>query len=59
MPRVSVLQELFRCDLCRRTVDADTIARARRAWQPLIVCESCVMGTDEAVGAAGATATAR
>ena len=32
----------FRCDVCRRLVDEETRARARRAWQPLIVCEKCL-----------------
>ncbi len=32
----------FRCDLCRRLVDGDTRERARRAFQPLIICEGCL-----------------
>ena len=32
----------FRCELCRRPVDDETRARARRAWQPLIVCNRCL-----------------
>jgi len=34
--------DLYRCALCHRSVDADTRSRARRAWQPLIICEPCV-----------------
>lgn len=30
------------CDLCRRPVDIETDSRARRSWQPLVVCERCV-----------------
>jgi hypothetical protein len=33
---------VYRCDICRRPVDLDTDARARRGWQPLVVCERCV-----------------
>ena len=32
----------FRCDVCRRLVDGETHARARRAWQPLIICDGCL-----------------
>lgn len=32
----------YRCDICRRSVDVDTDSRARRGWQPLVVCERCV-----------------
>jgi len=32
----------YRCDICRRRVDHETDDRARRGWQPLVVCESCV-----------------
>jgi hypothetical protein len=52
---------LYRCDLCHRAVDADTRDRARRAWQPLIICERCIRdadaqwsGTRHSVGAAAA-----
>ena len=38
--------ELYRCDLCHRSVDADTRSRARRAWQPLIICEHCIRDAD-------------
>ena len=34
--------ELYRCDLCHRPVDAELRARARRAWQPLIICDRCI-----------------
>ena len=33
---------LYRCDLCHRSVDAATRDRARHSWQPLIICERCV-----------------
>jgi len=36
----------FRCDVCRRLVDEDTRARARRAWQPLIICDWCLREAD-------------
>jgi hypothetical protein len=36
--------ELYRCDLCRHPVDAELRARARRGWQPLIICDRCVRG---------------
>jgi len=39
----------FRCDVCRRLVDADTRDRARRAWQPLIICEGCLHDAEEPV----------
>jgi len=39
-------EELYRCDLCRRSVDEDTRERARRAWQPLIICERCILEAD-------------
>jgi DNA-directed RNA polymerase subunit RPC12/RpoP len=32
----------YHCDLCRRPVDLETDSRARRGWQPLVVCERCV-----------------
>jgi hypothetical protein len=32
----------FRCDLCRRRVDDDLRARARRGWEPLVICEGCL-----------------
>jgi hypothetical protein len=38
--------DLYRCDLCHRSVDADTRDRARQSWQPLIICESCVREAD-------------
>jgi len=38
--------DLCRCDLCHRAVDADTRERARRAWQPLIICDRCVREAD-------------
>jgi len=33
----------FRCDLCRRRVDDDLRARARRSWEPLIICDTCLL----------------
>ena len=41
MRRMSA-NELYCCDLCHRSVDADTRDRARRVWQPLIICEPCI-----------------
>jgi hypothetical protein len=38
MDRIS----LFRCDLCHHPVDAELRARARRGWQPLIICDRCI-----------------
>jgi hypothetical protein len=38
--------DLYRCDLCHRSVDADTRDRARHSWQPLIICELCVREAD-------------
>ena len=35
-------QDRYRCDLCRAAVDTETRERARRAWQPLIICDRCV-----------------
>jgi hypothetical protein len=32
----------YRCDICRRPVDHEIEGRARRGWQPLVVCERCV-----------------
>jgi hypothetical protein len=32
----------YRCDICRRAVDIEINGRARRGWQPLVVCERCV-----------------
>jgi hypothetical protein len=32
----------YRCDICRRTVDHDVENRARRGWQPLVICDRCV-----------------
>jgi hypothetical protein len=32
----------YRCDICRRQVDHEIADRARRGWQPLVVCEDCV-----------------
>ena len=45
--------DLYRCDLCRGSVDAATIDRARHSWQPLIICERCVRGTDDGVTLTG------
>jgi len=45
MNRVST-DDLYRCDLCHRSVDADTRNRARQAWQPLIICERCIREAD-------------
>jgi hypothetical protein len=39
--------DLYRCALCHRSVDADTRSRARRAWQPLIICVRCVLDAVE------------
>ncbi len=39
--RKTYASELYRCDLCRGVVDADTRERARHAWQPMIICERC------------------
>ena len=51
--------ELYRCDLCHRSVDADTRDRARRAWQPLIICERCIRDADsESSGSVQMAATA-
>ncbi len=36
----------FRCDLCRRRVDDDLRARARRSWEPLIICDTCLREAD-------------
>ncbi|HEY7598323.1 MAG TPA: hypothetical protein VH741_00225 [Candidatus Limnocylindrales bacterium] len=38
--------EPVRCDLCRRAVDRDTRERARWAFQPLVICDSCVREAD-------------
>jgi len=32
----------YRCDICRRAVDVELEGRARRGWQPLVVCDRCV-----------------
>jgi hypothetical protein len=32
----------FRCDLCRRRVDEELFARARRGWEPLVICDACL-----------------
>jgi hypothetical protein len=48
MPNMNIVREFFRCDLCHRSVDADTQARARRAWQPLVICELCVRDAQDA-----------
>jgi hypothetical protein len=32
----------YHCDLCRRRVEEDLRLRAKRAWQPLIICDSCL-----------------
>jgi hypothetical protein len=56
--------DLYRCDLCHRAVDPDTRARARRAWQPLIICDRCVRDADaqwsgsRRLGAAASAVTA-
>jgi hypothetical protein len=39
----------FRCDVCRRIVDDETRTRARRAWQPLIICDCCLRDAIEPV----------
>ena len=52
--------ELYRCDLCRRPVDDELRARARRGWQPLIICDRCVReAADSARETALIAATAR
>lgn len=33
----------FRCELCRRQVDDDQSARAKRSWEPLIICDRCLL----------------
>ena len=38
--------EPVRCNVCRRTVDAATRERARWAFQPLVICETCVREAD-------------
>jgi hypothetical protein len=38
--------EIYRCDLCHQSVDAEMRDRARRVWQPLIICERCVRGPE-------------
>jgi hypothetical protein len=32
----------FRCELCRRRVDDDQRTRARRSWEPLVICDTCL-----------------
>jgi hypothetical protein len=32
----------YRCELCRRRVEDDLRSRARRGWEALIVCDSCL-----------------
>jgi hypothetical protein len=32
----------YRCELCRRRVADDLRARARRGWEALIICDSCL-----------------
>jgi hypothetical protein len=32
----------YRCDLCRRHVEDDLRSRARRGWESLIICDSCL-----------------
>ena len=32
----------FRCELCRRRVEDDLRSRARRGWQPLVICDVCL-----------------
>jgi hypothetical protein len=49
--------DLYRCDLCHRGVDADTRERARRAWQPLIICERCIREADTQWSASRAITT--
>jgi hypothetical protein len=39
----------FRCDVCRRVVDDETRDRARRAWQPLIICEGCLRDAEASI----------
>ena len=51
LPDIHGMQEmstkrLYTCDLCRRSVDGDIRDRARDAWQPLIICEPCVLSAD-------------
>jgi hypothetical protein len=48
----------FRCDVCRRLVDEDTCDRARRAWQPLIICEGCLRDAEEPASARGSLSLA-
>lgn len=40
--RRTLVQALYRCDLCHGAVDEKTRDRARRVWQPLIICEPCI-----------------
>ncbi len=42
MPR-GPADTINRCDLCHRSVDEATRDRARRVWQPLIICEPCIL----------------
>ena len=44
--------DLYRCDLCHRSVDPETRDRARQAWQPLIICERCVREADSTTSGA-------
>jgi hypothetical protein len=48
---------LYRCDLCHRRVDAELRARARRGWQPLIICERCIRDASGTLRSAATTAT--
>jgi hypothetical protein len=32
----------YRCELCRRCVENDLRSRARRGWEALIICDSCL-----------------
>lgn len=51
MDRVLTI-ELYRCNLCHRPVDEELRARARRGWQPLIICDRCVREAADSVRAA-------
>jgi hypothetical protein len=32
----------FHCDLCRRRVEDDLRSRAKRGWQALVICDTCL-----------------
>jgi len=32
----------YRCELCRRRVEDDLRSRARRGWEALIICDTCL-----------------